>query len=133
MDEVFDLLQAWGLPELQAVFISKYLPMYHLPLYSKTDLSWASCVHINLVMSYLKFAENGITIQALAALNNVDIRELIPQVGPRALFIRCWKIWRADFVDNDSLNISAAIDLSSCNISLSVSTYLPISKIIKML
>ncbi|KAH9636216.1 hypothetical protein HF086_007168 [Spodoptera exigua] len=45
-----------------------------------------------------KFAEQAINIQALSALTPNDVKDIIPQTGPRVLFMRCWKAWKAEFL-----------------------------------
>ncbi|GBP51744.1 Zinc finger BED domain-containing protein 4 [Eumeta japonica] len=43
------------------------------------------------------FNKQQITIQALSALTDDDIKEMIPLTGPRSLFKRCWRAWKAEF------------------------------------
>ncbi|CAH0701482.1 unnamed protein product [Spodoptera exigua] len=45
-----------------------------------------------------KFSEQAINIQALSALTPDDVKDIIPQTGPRVLFMRCWKAWKAEFL-----------------------------------
>ncbi|KAF9408398.1 hypothetical protein HW555_011901 [Spodoptera exigua] len=51
------------------------------------------------MMSYvMSIIEQAINIQALSALTPDDVKDIIPQTGPRVLFMRCWKAWKAEFL-----------------------------------
>lgn len=52
---------------------------------------------IFILFLYANITENEINLQSLSALTTDDIKEIIPQLGPRALFLRCWKAWATDF------------------------------------
>lgn len=40
----------------------------------------------------------SVTLQALASLTPNDIKEPIPKIGPRVLFLRCWREWFSEYV-----------------------------------
>ncbi|KAJ2949074.1 hypothetical protein O0L34_g6013 [Tuta absoluta] len=83
MDEVSDLLIAWGLPDLRANII-----------------------------------KNEIDLQALSALTHEDIKEVMPPLGPRTLFVRNWKAWNPNFSSTTNTTIQGYFS-GADNISLS--------------
>ncbi|CAG9792970.1 unnamed protein product [Diatraea saccharalis] len=56
-----------------------------------------------------EFNKKQITIQALSALTDADIKELIPLTGPRSLFMRCWRSWKAEFSSTVDLSLFESI------------------------
>ncbi|XP_073966904.1 uncharacterized protein isoform X1 [Choristoneura fumiferana] len=64
--------------------------------------------------------EQRITIQALSALTPGDVKDLIPQAGPRVLFTRCWDTWKNEFLPAVLNNVSfSAFDLSNIELDYS--------------
>ncbi|CAG9794166.1 unnamed protein product [Diatraea saccharalis] len=56
-----------------------------------------------------EFNKQQITIQALSALTDADIKELIPLTGPRSIFMRCWRLWKAEFSSSVDLSLFESI------------------------
>ncbi|XP_061723862.1 uncharacterized protein LOC133530058 [Cydia pomonella] len=61
------------------------------------------------------FTEQRMTIQALSALTREDLKDLIPQAGPRVLFTRCWRSWKNEFlpINDTSIPSFSGLDLSN--------------------
>lgn len=63
---------------------------------------------------FFNFLEQQITVQALSALTHEDLKDLIPQTGPRVLFTRCWRTWKKEFLPIGS---ESTYNISSLSVS----------------
>ena len=96
IEDVLSLLSKWDLAELHDIFIGESLKIIK-----------------NQPIHILSSLEHEITIRALKCLDNEEIAELIPKIGPRTVFKSLLNAWK-EKVRVKSKHQPAVVSIESC-------------------